>query len=141
MAPIGPRAKGGWSMAKRQRIKGEGIPEHTPQPFPAAVKLGNMVFSSAVGGEDPKTHELPKDIEAQCRNAFGNVRRIMEKAGGSPADIGKVTVYLRSRDDRVTVNKFWVEMFPNEDDRPVRHTVATDLAGGRLIQLEFIAVV
>jgi hypothetical protein len=42
MTPIDPRAKGGWSIVKRQRFKCDGIPEHTPQPFPAAVKLGNV---------------------------------------------------------------------------------------------------
>jgi enamine deaminase RidA (YjgF/YER057c/UK114 family) len=99
-----------------------------------------MVFSSNVGGDDPNTHETPKDLEAQVKNAFDNVRRIMERAGGSTSDIAKVTVYVKNRDDRVIVNKHWTAMFPDENDRPVRHTVATELGGGRLIQLEFIAV-
>ena len=64
----------------------------------------------------------------------------MREAGGSPADIGKVTVYLADRDDRKLVNPYWLEMFPDEDDRPVRHTSATSLPAGRFIQIEFIAV-
>jgi 2-iminobutanoate/2-iminopropanoate deaminase len=127
-------------MAKRIRLQGPGIPEHHGQPFPAAIKIGNMVFSAATGGEDPATGKLPEGLDDQVRHAFDNIRRMVEKAGGSPADIAKVTVTVKDRNDRPTVNKYWIAMFPDENDRPVRHTVAQDLAGGRLIQLEFIAV-
>jgi 2-iminobutanoate/2-iminopropanoate deaminase len=126
-------------MPVRQRIKGPNIPEHS-QPFPAAVKIGNLVFSSAIGGDDPATHELPDDKDAQIRNAFQNVRNVLEAAGGSPANIGKVTIYVADRDDRKLINPHWLEMFPDEDDRPVRHTSAAVLPPGRCIQIEFIAV-
>ena len=39
-------------MAVRQCISGPDIPEHV-NPFPAGVKIGNMVFSAAIGGDDP----------------------------------------------------------------------------------------
>ncbi len=126
-------------MTVRQRIKGPGIPEHS-QPFPAAVKIGNLVFSSAIGGDDPETHELPADKDAQIANAFRNVRSILAAAGASPANIGKVTVYVADREDRKLVNPHWIEMFPDEDDRPVRHTSTATLPPGRCIQIEFIAV-
>lgn len=126
-------------MPGRQRIKGPNIPEHS-QPFPAAVKIGNLVFSSAIGGDDPATHELPDDKDAQIRNAFQNVRNVLEAAGGSPANIGKVTIYVADRDDRKLINPHWLDMFPDEDDRPVRHTSAAVLPPGRCIQIEFIAV-
>lgn len=127
-------------MAKRENISGPDIPEHN-QPFPTAVRVGNMVFSSAVPGNDPETHDLPEDVEAQVANAFKTVRAIMERAGGSVDDIGKMTVYLRDRDNRKYVNPHWTEMFPDENSRPVRHTVPADLPGGYHIQLEFMAVI
>ncbi len=126
-------------MAVRQRIKGPGIPEHS-QPFPAAVKIGNLVFSSAIGGDDPESHALPADKDTQIRNAFRNVRAVIAAAGGSPANIGKVTIYVADREDRKLINPHWIEMFPDEDDRPVRHTSAATLPPGRCIQIEFIAV-
>ena len=126
-------------MAIRQRIKAANIPEHT-QPFPAAVKIENFVFSSALGGDDPDTHALPADKNAQIKNAFQNVRNVIAAAGGSPANIGKVTIYVADRDDRTLINPHWLEMFPDEDDRPVRHTSATSLPPGRYIQIEFLAV-
>ena len=126
-------------MGSRTRIKAANIPEHV-NPFPAAVRMQNLVFSAAIGGEDPVSHELPVDKEGQIANAFQTVRNIMAEAGGSPADIGKVSLYVADRNDRPLINPHWVEMFPDENDRPVRHTSQVDLPAGRVIQIEFIAV-
>lgn len=126
-------------MTKRQRIAGPGIPEHK-NPFPACVKIGNMVFSAAVGGDDPYTHELPDDEECQIRNAFATMRNMLTKAGASPANVAKVSVYVNDRSIRPKVNPHWTAMFPDDDDRPVRHMVPSDMPPGRHIQLEFIAV-
>ena len=126
-------------MSMRQRIKAPNIPEHV-NPFPAAVRMKNLVFSSAIGSDDPDTHELPADREAQIANAFRTVRNIMAEAGGSPANIGKVSIYVADRNDRKLINPYWVEMFPDEDDRPVRHTSQVDMPAGRYIQIEFVAV-
>ena len=49
-------------MSKRQIIEGSGLPKH-PQPFPTAVKVGNMVFTSAIGGHDPETGKVPDEPE------------------------------------------------------------------------------
>ena len=124
---------------RRQRLKGPGILEHR-NPIPAAVRVGKLVCSSAIGGDDPGTHEIPEDKTEEIGNAFSCVRRIMEEAGGTPDDIAKMTVYLRDKSDRSLVNPFWLEMFPDEDDRPARHTVQADLPPGRSIQLEIMAM-
>jgi 2-iminobutanoate/2-iminopropanoate deaminase len=126
-------------MAKREIIYGPDIPQRY-QRFPTAVKVGNMVFTTNVGGEEPITHHLPEDIDRQVKNVFQNVRNILTRAGGTVSDIGKFKVALRSMDDRPLVNKEWAAMFPDENDRPVRHTVTEDLSGGRLVAIEFIAV-
>jgi enamine deaminase RidA (YjgF/YER057c/UK114 family) len=126
-------------MAKRQIIQGPGIPAHR-NPIPPAIRIGNMVYSSVITGQDPETGAYPDAIEAQIRNAFRTVRTIMERAGGSPADIAKIGVYLRDREDRKYLNPAWLEMFPDENDRPARHTIATQLDGPSKVQLEFTAV-
>lgn len=126
-------------MAVRQCISGPDIPEHV-NPFPAGVKIGNMVFSAAIGGDDPDTHELPEDEESQIGNAFRTMRNMLRRAGGSPAHVARVSVYVRDRSIRPRVNPHWLKMFPDEDDRPVRHMVPADMPPGRHIQLEFIAV-
>jgi enamine deaminase RidA (YjgF/YER057c/UK114 family) len=58
---------------------------------------------------------------------FDNVRRIMVAAGGSPEDIIKMNVWIADRKLRDTMNRHWVEMFPDphfaagpSHDRPCR---------------------
>ena len=126
-------------MSDRRSIRAADIPEHK-NPIPAATRIGNLVFSSAVGGEDPQSHDLPDDSETQIANTFRTIAAIMRESGGSVADIGKVSVYLADMDDRKLVNPHWLEMFPDEASRPVRHTSAKKLPAGRRIQVEFIAV-
>lgn len=126
-------------MTLRQRISGPDIPEHV-NPFPPAVKIGNLLFSAATGGDDPATGKLPRDEDSQIANAFRNMRSILRRAGGSPAHVARVTVYVRDRSIRPRVNPHWLEMFPDENDRPVRHMMPADMPPGRHIQLEFIAV-
>ena len=78
---------------------------------------------------------------AQVAQAFSNMQRIVESGGGQVGDIAKVVVHLADRKDRDLVNIEWIKMFPDENDRPVRHTATSSLPGKLIIQLEFIAVV
>jgi 2-iminobutanoate/2-iminopropanoate deaminase len=65
----------------------------------------------------------------------------MDTAGGSPDDIIKMTVWITDRALRPILNKHWVEMFPDPDSRPARHTVtSTDLAPPMQIQCDLLAV-
>jgi 2-iminobutanoate/2-iminopropanoate deaminase len=130
----------GGTMSKRQIIEGSGLPKH-PQPFPTAVKVGNTVFTSAIGGHDPETGKMPDAPEDQIRNAFHHLATVMRLSGGTTSDIGKVTVHLKDRAMRDLVNVEWIKMFPDERDRPVRHTIAADLGGKTIIQMEAIAVI
>jgi 2-iminobutanoate/2-iminopropanoate deaminase len=127
-------------MTRRTSIEGGGLPVHK-QPFPTAVKLGNVVCSSAIGGHDPVTGKVPDSPEEQIRNAFSHVETVLRVAGGSLSDLAKVTVYLRDRSMRDLVNQVWIKLFPNERDRPVRHTVEGEFTGNRIIQVEILAVV
>lgn len=127
-------------MANRQELEIAGVGH--PQPFPHAVKIGNMVFTSGIDPIDPATGKVPEGIEEQSRHLFQNIRTVMAQAGGSPANIGQVTLYMQDPAQRQAVNKYWIEMFPNEHDRPTRKTIKFDFgaASGILVQAQFIAV-
>ncbi|MGE3911222.1 MAG: RidA family protein [Chloroflexota bacterium] len=124
-------------MARREVIELEGFAHGNP--IPVAVKIGNMVYSGAVAGTDEQG-VTPADPDAQIGQVFKNVQRIVEKAGGTTADIAKLDVKLRDMSHRPVVNKHWLAMFPDEHDRPARHTQQADLPGTLLIQVEVVAV-
>jgi enamine deaminase RidA (YjgF/YER057c/UK114 family) len=125
-------------MAKRTVIEIPGLSHNAP--IPLGAKIGNMVFSSAISGKDPVTGVLSPDPDQQADVLFQNIRRFMEKAGGTPENIGHVTVFLKDEKYRESINKEWVKMFPDEYNRPARHAVTGDLRGQMLFQVELIAV-
>jgi 2-iminobutanoate/2-iminopropanoate deaminase len=126
-------------QSPRRRVLGVPGIEHQ-NPIPQAVAIGGMVFSSAIFGEDPATGEIPPDPARQAELVFGHVRTILEQAGAGPEAIAHLRVFLQDDDDRKHVNHEWLRMFPDENDRPARHTVRTDLRRGMRIQCEFVAV-
>lgn len=113
---------------------------HGATPIPAGCRVGNIVFSSGIFGVDPDTGVIPQDPELQVRLVFDNVRRFMEEAGGSVDEIGKMTVYLSKEEYRELLNRWWLEMFPNSDSRPARHSIISPLRNGAIIEVEIIAV-
>lgn len=102
--------------------------------------VGNLVFSSAISGRDPQTGVAPADPDQQAAAMFRNLRRFMEAAGGTPEDIGHLTVYLKEEKYREAVNKAWLDMFPDAHNRPARHAVQSEMRRDLLFQIEVIAV-
>lgn len=94
-----------------------------------------MLATSGVHGADPVTGALAIGAEAQIRQAFANLRGILDAAGGSADDVVQVLVTLTDRAHRSLVNESWVELFPDPASRPARNTSERDLPGGSLCQL------
>jgi len=127
-------------MAKlRQTIDIPGMPHGAP--IPNGAKIGNMVFSSAIGGRDTEKDTLPEDPDEQAAAMFRNLRTFMKLAGGTPDNIVHMTVLMREEKYRDNVNKEWEKMFPNEDDRPARHAMKVDMRGKMFFQIEVVAVI
>ncbi|NAZ75021.1 RidA family protein [Kineococcus sp. T13] len=61
-----------------------------------AVVAGGVVYLRGQIGQDLDTRESVGigDVEAQTEKAMANIAMLMDEAGGSLADIVKVTVYL-----------------------------------------------
>lgn len=111
-------------------------------PIPMGARVGNMIFSSGIIGADPATGKIPADLESQCMFAFANMKTMVENAGGKIEGIGSIKVYMKDRSKREAVNRPWLEMFPDEDDRPAGHAIEYDaFPPGVLVQLEVVAVV
>ena len=122
----------------RQSVYVEGFSHRNP--IPAACRIGGMVYSGSIQGSDPATGQYGTTLEEQSRLMFAQVRRIVEAAGGSVTDIAKVTVWMKDRNQRAALNGPWLEMFPDPQSRPARHTMNADLDGGKLVECEFVAV-
>jgi enamine deaminase RidA (YjgF/YER057c/UK114 family) len=109
-------------------------------PIPTASRVGNMLYTSVISGRDPVTGQVPEAAEEQAVNAFKNLRNILAKAGATAGDVAHVTVFVKDIGVRPHVNKPWLEMFPDENSRPARHTIELENLGG-MVQIEAVAVI
>ncbi|MGG4041020.1 RidA family protein [Bacillus smithii] len=125
-------------MAKREVLHVRG--SHHQNPIPTAVKIGNMVYTSAIIGSDPETGEMPESVEEEVANLFHYMREIMELAGGTTDDIAHLSVSVTNREYKKVVNVEWLKMFPDENNRPARHTTVQNLRDGLRVQIEMTAV-
>ena len=125
-------------MSNRQVIHVPGAGHKAP--IPSGVRIGNMLFSSAIGGRDPETGQYSDRPEAQAKQVFINMATLVRSAGGDVGDIAHVTVFLKDSALKKYVDEEWIAMFPDPEDRPARHAVTADRGGAMLVQLEIVAV-
>lgn len=126
------------SRLKREKIDIPGVNHNMPTPM--GTKLGNIVFSSAIFGMDPNTNEIPSDLDVEIAMVFQNATTLIENAGGTTDNIGHMNFFVRTKDIRPKINEYWLKMFPDENNRPVRHVMKIEMPDGVNLQIEFIAV-
>jgi MurNAc alpha-1-phosphate uridylyltransferase len=93
-------------------------------------------------GEDGRL--VAKDIEAQCRSCFDNVKAVLEDAGVPWANLVDVTVFLTDmKNDFPTYNKVYAEYFAGPGNpNPTRTTLGiTSLPTPIAVEVKAIAVV
>jgi 2-iminobutanoate/2-iminopropanoate deaminase len=121
-------------VSRRQTYEIPGV-THGSAPIPMAAKVGPNFQSSAIMGKDPATDKLPDSGEEQVRHVFANTKALLDVAGVGLDELVYVDVLLADNDLRGTVNKYWLDWFPDEHDRPARHVTLRDLPSGMVIQL------
>lgn len=127
-----------------------------PEPvgrYPHARRVGNLLFLSGIGPRLRGSTDIPgvrldaagcvvhRDIEAQCRSVFDNVRFVLEEAGSSWDRLVDVTVFLtHMAEDFEIYNRIYAEYFA--DNQPCRTTVEVrSLPTPISIELKCIATV
>jgi 2-iminobutanoate/2-iminopropanoate deaminase len=88
-------------------------------PYSQVVRLGELLFVAGQAGLDPKTGAPVPGFEAQARQAFENLRAILEPEGFDQ------------------LNALYAEYFPQTP--PARSTPVVKLPRGLLFSIEAIA--
>ena len=109
------------ALAGRRTVNGpEGGTRHMTGMV-NATQGGGMIFFSAIRGRDAVTKKFTDDTRTQARQAFENLKTILEYEGGSLADIVKVTLYMNDVAYRNPFHEVWKEYFP--ENPPARTAV------------------
>jgi 2-iminobutanoate/2-iminopropanoate deaminase len=91
-------------------------------PYSPFVRAGDLIFVSGQGPVDPATDEYSLgDIRHEVRVTLENIRRILEQAGATPADVVKCSVFLKNAQDFPAMNEVYAQFFG--ETRPARTTV------------------
>lgn len=127
-------------MAENRKITRLAFPQGSLppglDPEPMAVQMGDLVFTNGIPPVDPATGQLPATPEAQFAQAYRNLDRLMTDASVGTGGIGLVTVFIPNGDYRQYINPGWLELFPDEADRPARKTNHVNLPDGVFVQLQ-----
>jgi reactive intermediate/imine deaminase len=130
----------------KEIVSTEGL--HTSRrPFSNGVRAGDHLYVAGQLAVDAGGRTVGAgEVRAQARQVLDNVRRVVEAAGGTLADVVKTTVYLIDMADHGAVNEVYQEFFPAAF--PARTTVqvaalAPAMAGAGspfLVEIDAIAV-
>jgi 2-iminobutanoate/2-iminopropanoate deaminase len=108
-------------------------------PYSQAVRAGELIFTAGQAGIDPKTGTAAgSDFESQARQAFANLRAVLEDAGSGLEQVVRVTCFVTDASAFSTLNALFVEYFPSSP--PVRSTPVVALPKGLLFSIDAIAV-
>ena len=108
-------------------------------PYSQAVRAGNLLFVSGQIPVDPATGEVVEPtIQVQAKRSLDNVKAVLEAAGASLDNVVKTTVFLKSMDDFVEMNRVYQSFF--QADCPARSAVqVAKLPKDVLVEIEAIA--
>ena len=106
--------------------------------YSQAVKCGNTVYVSGQIALNPASGELVQtSFEAEVRRVFDNLQAIVAAAGGSFAQVAKVTVFITDFKDFPVLNKVMAEYFVQP--YPARATVQVSaLPKGANVEIECV---
>ncbi|MDX1431730.1 MAG: RidA family protein [Gammaproteobacteria bacterium] len=108
-------------------------------PYSQAVRAGATVYLSGQIPLDPADMELVDGTRAQIDRVLRNLAAVAEAAGGSLADVVKLTVYLVDLADFPVVNEVMSEHFV--EPFPARAAVGVAaLPKGARVEIEGVMV-
>ena len=122
---------------KRQIIQTADAPKAIGT-YSQAVRVGDTVYISGQIPLDPVSGQLVSgDIEAEIRRAFDNLKAIAHAAGGSLADVVKLSVFLTDLAHFAKVNEIMATYF--REPYPARAALGVaSLPRGARVEVECV---
>lgn len=109
-------------------------------PYALGVKMGNLIFTTQIG-TDISGEMVSGGIKEQTRATMENAKAVLEAAGASMDDIGKVTIYIADITEIPMMNEIYKEYFPVGNFPARCCTECVKMVEGCLVEMEFTAVI
>ena len=88
--------------------------------YSPGILVDGILYISGQGGEDA-SGKVPKDFEAEVKQALQNISTVLKAAEMGPADVVSVQVYLTDAATFQRMNSVYTKFF--KEPRPTRTTV------------------
>lgn len=109
--------------------------------YAEAVLAGRTLYVSGLVATDETGGVVGVgDVAEQARQIFRNLRRVLETAGGSPADVVTVTIYMRNVDERPLINPVRQEFFGEHKPASTLVEVSRLVRDDLLLEIASVAV-
>lgn len=109
-------------------------------PYALGVKMGNMIFTTQIG-TDVTGEMVPGGMKEQTKATMENAKAVLEAAGASMADVGRVTIYISDINLIPEMNEVYKTYF-EAGNYPARCcTQCVKMVDGCLVEMEFTAVI
>ena len=95
---------------EKEFVFGDGVPQ-SHLPFSPGVKCGQFLFISGQASVDMEGKIVVDTFENECRRSFDNLKRIIDAAGLSMADVVQVRNYVADEKDLPAFNAIYREYF------------------------------
>ena len=119
-------------MAHVRTLRVKGLMEPISH-FSDAVVAGHTLYVSGLVATNEAGEVVGAgDVVEQTRQIFRNLERILDEAGATPADVAKVTIFMRDVAQRPLINPIRQEFFGQH--RPASTLVEIS----RLVRDEFL---
>ncbi|MDQ3880235.1 MAG: Rid family detoxifying hydrolase [Chloroflexota bacterium] len=108
-------------------------------PYSQAIRADGLVFTSGMGGIDPRTRRLVDGgAAAEARQALENIAATLEAAGSGMDHVVRVGLFLLDMADFNAVNEVYRSHF--REPYPARTTVAVrELPAGLHVEIDCVA--
>jgi len=124
----------------RRELRIQGLPEPISH-YTDAVRAGELLFISGVVPVDESGALVARDdVVGQAEQVFKLIGWVLAAAGGLPADVVKVTVYLLDIDDRPLINPVRQAFFGSARPASTLIEVTRLAVPGARLEVEAIAL-
>jgi 2-iminobutanoate/2-iminopropanoate deaminase len=123
----------------RRELRVQGFAEPISH-YTDAVLAGEMLFISGIVPVDESGALVDGDVVAQAHQVFALIGRVLRAAGGKPADVVKITVYLVDIEDRPLINPVRQSFFGSARPASTLVEVARLAVPGARLEVEATAL-
>lgn len=126
-------------MAHVRALRVKGLMEPISH-FSDAVVAGSTLYVSGLVATNEAGEVVGEgDVVEQTRQIFRNLKRILDTAGATPADIAKVTIFMRDAAQRPLINPIRQEFFGSHRPASTLVEISRLVRDDLLLEIEAVA--